>query len=164
MGIDRGLTGGTFYFKKYVKPSMIEEPRLGVCVVFKEDKYKMWFSHQLVLDDFSQYRLAKIISSEKYSDFEKEFVIIDKHGNVLYSNSNTKVVVDGNGFVHIDNDAYLIKVVDDDKNPRYIGGKDANEINKKVNSLVRDKTIKRPKDFIDSRFINPPLSQSEPGV
>ena len=36
---------------------------------------------------------------DKYSDFEREFIIFDKFGNVCYSNSKASIEIDENGVV-----------------------------------------------------------------
>lgn len=144
-----------------VKSAFVQNPYLGVCVVFKNTVYKKWMCSQFKESSFSIQRLNEIIYSGKYSDFEHDYVIIDSEGNVCGTNCNAKVFVDEHGYVHVEK--FIIKVINDDTNPQYVGGYSIFRINETVRSLIASNTIKRPKDFKNRGFIlEPVLNSNQP--
>ena len=152
---------GRLCYEKRIKPSLEEDPKLGVCVLFRNDKYKMWFDSQCPLTDFTKHRIGKALADDYYSDFESDFVIIDKHGKVLYSNCDAEITIDENHYIYINDTSYLVTVIEDKEKPMFVGGKNKREIDKKVAGLVSQKIIKKPKDFDGQRLTRFPIYKQD---
>lgn len=143
---------GQLMFNKLIKPSLDRDPELGVCILYKNDKYGMWFSTQCPLLSIVEHKLYEILSRNYYSDFEKDFIVIDRNGNVLYTNNKAVVATDINGFIHVDNDSYIVCVVNDPLRPRYLGYQNINKLNKSVKSLISKKKIKELDEFKSDKY------------
>ena len=134
-------------FDKYfipmgVKRAMLEDPILGVCVAFKHKMTDRWYSMGFSCTEYGLERLSNMNLNGKYSDFEHDFIVLDSYGNVCCSNCNEEVTVDD--YIHVGK-RHMIKVVRDKKYPQYVSGNSEREIEKKIERLVKDKKIKRPK-------------------
>ena len=92
-----------------IKKVMIEEPLLGVCVVFRNSRIDKWFGINFKQSDFSLERLHTLIMQSKYTDFEKDFIIFDGDGNVCFSNCEVDIKEYENGIISVDNGGYYLK-------------------------------------------------------
>lgn len=135
------------YLPTSIKRAFLHDPELGVCVLFKNDAYKMWGHFGMPKNDFSIKRLEKILSTGKYSDFETEFVVFDKTGEICSSNCNSKITVGENGLIYLDDGRYVVAAIEDKNKPQYVGGANVKILNKKVMELIRKKEIKKPVGF-----------------
>ena len=144
---------------KKIETALDKDPELGVCVVYKNNEINEWFSMKYKNDDFLRQRLSNILMLDKYSDFEREFIIFDKLGNVCYSNSNAKIQVDENGIISINENEYFLKGFDRGRIPLYIGASTFEEFNTKVNNMVTQKAIEKPAGFTGKGFVQ---TQSQP--
>lgn len=140
-----------------IKQQMLHKPDLGVCVVFNDNIIHSWNCIKLADSDFAEQRINHLIDNRKYSDFEKEFLIINDMGEVLFSNCEYDVVLDQNGYIHIDASSYLIKPVLEGKIPQYIGGKSLEEINEKARVLIAKGLMSKPKNFDKKGFKPSPI-------
>ena len=130
-----------------IKTAFLHDPELGVCVLFKNDAYKMWGHLGLSQNDFSIRRLEKIVSTGKYSDFETDFIVFDKTGEICSSNCDSKITVAENGLIYLDDGRYVVAAIEDKSNPQFVGGENVKILNKKVMELIRKKVIKKPVGF-----------------
>lgn len=135
------------YLPSGIKSAFLHDPELGVCVLFKNDAYKMWGHLGMPKSDFSIKRIEKLLTTGKYSDFETDFVIFDKNGEVCSSNCDSKITVGENGLMYLDDGRYVVVAIEDKNNPQYVGGANVKILNKKVMELIRKKVIKKPIAF-----------------
>ena len=132
------------YLPQKVKEAMVQEPELGVCVVFKDNRRNVWSAMQHSATKFATQRVMSIVLSGKMSDFEHDFVIVDKNCS---ANCDAKIMVDEYGIIHVEDDRCLIKPLEDAARPQYVSAKYIDELNNKINYLVRAKQVKRPEGF-----------------
>ena len=150
------------YLASGIRSAMFQNPELGVCVVYKDNRFKRWSSMQLKDSDFSKSRIASIILNGKVSDFEEEFVVLDQNGSVCSSNTDAKITVDSNGIVHIEDDKMLIKPLPEGVSPQYVSAKNLYELNRKILYLVKAKQVKRPEGFGVRGYAQNDSSESQP--
>ena len=131
-----------YFLPNGVKQAMLREPELGVCIVFKDNKFKRWFSTGLPYSGYALEKISNLMKNWKYSDFEKDFIILDDNGDVCVSNCSASVIKRDDGLISIDDD-YFIRVIKDKKSFKYIGGQTERDVEKKVDTLIRSKQIKR---------------------
>ena len=132
------------------------EPDLGVCVLFRNDKLNEWFYERLNSTDYSIEKLERIIYRGKYSDFEKDFAIINKDGEVCFSTCDIKVQKDDSEYIHINDNEFILKIIENAGMPFYVGGKTYEELVKVVKKLIENNIIRKPKDFGKNGFKNTP--------
>ena len=101
-----------------------------------------------------------MILSGQVNDFVHDFVLVDKNGENCGSNFKVKTSIDENGFIHINDTDYLVKVVEDANSARFIGGRNVEEIEKKVRSLIDMGIIKKPIGFTAKGFKDKPIFES----
>ena len=150
------------YLSANVRTAMFQNPELGVCVLYKDNKFKRWSTLQLRDSDFSKNKLASMILDGQMSDFEEEFVVIDQDGNVCATNAKDKTSVDGFGIVHIENDKMLVKPLAEGVSPQFVSAKNMHELNRKILYLVKAKQVKRPDGFGTRGYPEEPASASQP--
>ena len=127
-----------------IKKTLENEPCLGVCVVFKNDKFKRWFSMGMNDCDYCKEKLSEIVMKNKFSDFEKEFLIVDKFGNVCFSNCDANVTCDENGIIHInENECYVTAI----ENNRWV------QLQKVSKVSLEDVIQKRPTKHSKSKHV-----------
>ena len=93
------------------------------------------------------------------------YVVINSNGEILLKNFDAKVSIDANKFLHIDSESlklnYLLKIIESKKYPShylYLGGKNFNELNRKVINAVDNGYIKKPSDFNSRKgLLNEPI-------
>lgn len=135
---------------------------------------KQWNGATILDDAYSIYVLENLFFIDSITDQHKnptlvDFVIIDKNGNILAKNFDASVILDENGFIHIDyaqksnHLPYLVKSIPhktyDDYN-FFFAGESLKAINNAVKYAIENSWIKRPKDF-DAKhrtFKNLPVS------
>ena len=139
---------GKYFVPIGVKRAMLEDPILGVCVAFKNKMTSKWYSMGFCLSEYGLDRISNLVLSGKYSDFEHDYMILDSYGNVCASNCKEEVVVDD--YIRVGK-KHMIKVVRDERYPQYVCGDSEYEIDTKIDRLVKDKKIKRPKDMTRKR-------------
>ena len=150
------------YLPQKVKEAMVQEPELGVCVVFKDNRRNVWSAMQHSATKFATQRVMSIVLSGKMSDFEHDFVIVDKNGEICSANCDAKVMVDEYGIIHVEDDRCLIKPLEDALHPQYVSAKNMEELNKKINYLVRAKQVGRPDGFGKYGYPSESESASQP--
>ena len=130
-----------YHLPQGIVHAMLQDPILGVCVSFKDNRFKRWYSLGFSYSPYSLSKLSSLVKDGKYSDFERDFVVLDGDGNVCCTNCDVSVekrdemiIVDGK---------HYIKVIKDKSFPRYISGSSKMEIDKQEDILVRSKQIKR---------------------
>jgi hypothetical protein len=131
-----------YFLPASVKHSMLRDPMLGVCIVFKDNKFKRWFSTGMPYSMYALERISNLMNNWKYSDFERDFVILDDNGDVCINNCNANVTKREDGLISV-NDDYYVRVIKDKSFPQYVGGKTEEDVEKKIDTLVRSKQIKR---------------------
>ena len=131
-----------YFLPNGVKQAMLREPELGVCIVFKDNKFKRWFCTGLPYSGYALEKISNLMQNWKYSDFEKDFIILDDNGDVCVSNCSASVTKRDDGLISIDDD-YYVRIIKDKKSPKYIGGQTERDVEKKVDTLIRSKQIKR---------------------
>ena len=148
--------------------AMGKDPYKGVCVIYKDEEKKEWSYRGLDGSRYDKGLITKIIKDGKWNDSSREFVIVDPKGRICYKTSDDiQVQVDANGYVHVGDEEYLVKIIDD---PRvtdtmcYIGGKDLAEINHKVEDFSQIGFMYKPKGFGANGFEDGPIPvSSQPG-
>ena len=126
-----------------IRTAMFQDPILGVCVVFKDNKFKRWYSTNLSYSEYSLERLSNLMKRWKYSDFDQDFIILDGNGEVCCTNCKEEVTYDDKGLVMVGDNKYFVKIIKDKNYPQYVGGRTMEDIDKKVKSLVKNKKIKK---------------------
>ena len=143
-----------------VKYALFQNPDLGVCVVSRDKKFKMWSADSCRDSVFTRQSISKMILSGQVNDFVHDFVLVDKNGENCGANFKVKTSIDENGFIHINDTDYLVKVVEDANSARFIGGRNVEEIEKKVRSLIDMGIIKKPIGFTAKGFKDKPIFES----
>lgn len=136
-----------FYLPQNVRVSMFRNPELGVCVVYKDNKVGSWYASQLSTTKFAKQRVKSMVCNDKVSDFEHDFVILNKDGEICSANCDAKVDVDEYGIIHVENDRILVKPLEDAVSPQYVSAKNLEELNRKIKYLIKAKQVKPPKGF-----------------
>lgn len=148
-----------------VRIALFQNPDLGVGVVFKDSKYKIWSVASYRDSKFTKQSISRMVLSGKFNDFAKDFVIVNKQGENCSANFDAKTSIDDNGYIHINDNAFLIKVIEDKNNPIYVGGKTVEAIEKQVREYVDKGVIKKPADFGPNGFSKKPIFEvSQPGM
>ena len=139
-----------FFVPEKVQFEFNNNPELGVCVIFKNNIFKVWGHINLPYSNFANHRISSLMLNGKYSDFEKDFVIINSNGEICSANCNAKVEVN-NGVVCVNDSQYFVKPVQTKKVSTFVGAANINELNKKLNSLGVKPVTVQPKKTITER-------------
>lgn len=131
-----------YFIPESVKHTMLRDPMLGVCIIFKDNKYNMWFSTGLPYSQYALEKISNLMSAWKYSDFERDFIILDDNGDVCVSNCDANVTKRDDGLISVD-DKYYVRVIKDKSFTRYVGGRTEKDVEKRIDTLVRSKQIKK---------------------
>jgi hypothetical protein len=135
------------YLPAKVKSAMCQNPELGVCVVYKDNRHNIWHAMQHSATKFAKLRVASMVFGGQVSDFEHNFVIVDKNGEICSTNYDAKISGDKLGVIHVENDKCLIRPLQDPMTPRYDSPKNMHELKSKIKCLVRAGQVKPPKGF-----------------
>lgn len=136
-----------FYLPETIRRAMYQDPELGVCVIFKDNKFGFWAASQCAVTKFAKQHLKSVVIGGKVSDFEHDFVIVNKNGEICSANCKAKIDVDEYGIIHVENDKLLVKPLEDADSPRYVSAKTLYELNRKIKYLIKAKQVKRPQGF-----------------
>ncbi len=148
------------YVSPGIRKQMLYYPEIGVCVVFRDNIIHGWSCTKLADSDYAAQRIDSLFDSGKYSDFERDYLIINDKGEILMQNIDCEVSLDANGYIHIDNSKYIIKPVLDTTIPQYVGGRNLTEINSRVRQLIAMDLMKKPKSFGKNGFKIGPIYES----
>ncbi len=119
------------------RKALVDNPRLGVCVIFKKNnKSNQWLTAQFRYDDFSFYKLNKMMLENCYDYYFQSFVMLDDKGNVLYSNCDATISCNAKGLINVNNNEYFVKVLNDKILPTYVGGRNKEEMLKEVKKVL----------------------------
>ena len=146
---------------KKLEYSINNNPKLGVCVIYKDNRINVWNSLQRTGSEFNKKAISTLLINDIYNDFANDFVVVNENGETCYSNCNASVAIDENGFIHINDDEYLVKPINDIKNPKYVGGRDIKAINRRTAKLIDDGKISTPKEFSKHGFTTLPIYQEQ---
>ena len=135
------------YIPEKVKTAICQNPELGVCIVYKDNKNGVWNAIQHSANKYAKLRVATIVFGGQVSDFEHDFIILNKDGEVCSTNCDAPVSVDELGIIHIENDRCLIKPLEDVTYPQYVSAKNMDDLNRKIKYLVKAKQAKSPAGF-----------------
>lgn len=128
------------YLPEDIRKSFCTRPQLGVCFIYKHNSTNLWFHEKITSCEDSIPFILKKLYTDKYNDFFKDFIIINYEGQVCYKNCVVDIIKDEDGYLHIDNNQYCVLPIDS-PNYSYIGGKNKDEIHKKIKKLVIEKLI-----------------------
>lgn len=145
-----------------IRIEMHQNPELGVCVVYKDNRHNIWHAMQHSATKFATQRVQSLVFDGKVSDFEHDFVIVNKDGEICSRNCDAKIAVDEYGIIHVENDRCLIKPLENALHPQYVSAKNMEELNKKINYLVRAKQVGRPDGFGKYGYPTESESASQP--
>lgn len=136
-----------------INKALYLDPKLGVVLVFQDKNTAQWGFR--VYDDsmYSKTTLTQIIFQNYYNAFAYNFAILNKLGSVCYSNCDLKPTIDDCGIINIDNKLF-IKPIDNSKTPLYIGDFTIDSVNNKINYMVKNKLIDKPKNFKNNKLQN----------
>ena len=135
------------YIPAKVKSAMFQNPELGVCIVYRDNKNDIWHAMQHSATKYAKLRVATIVFGGQVSDFEHDFVILNKDGEVCSTNCDAKISVDKWGIIHIENDRCLIKPLENAVHPQYVSAKNMDDLNHKIKYLVKAKQATFPEGF-----------------
>ena len=141
-------------------------PHKGVCVVYQNDKDKTWSTRAMQGAPISYGIITSIIKDNQFNENSSSFAIIDYNGNLCYSNSDTmQITKDANGYIHVNNNEYLIKIIDDPKVTDtccFAPGKDISEINRCISRRIDNGFMYRPSEFGQKGFTSFPIFEKNP--
>lgn len=136
-----------------------ENRQLGVGIAYKNDQTQKWGCVGKNATPPGPLEISEIMLNGQYNDACKTFVIVNKEGELCYTNSEqpVSVTLDQSGFIHINNDEYLIKPVEGVGTSTYIGGQNLGEINNKVQMAIDMGFVRAPQDFGPNGFTSAPV-------
>lgn len=145
-----------------------DNPHKGVCAIYKDNETNEWSMKGLEGSPFNKRLITKIIQDGKWNEYAADFVIVNPEGMCCYkTKDDIQVQTDANGYVHIGDDEYLVKIIND---PRirdtmcFIGGKNLEDINSRVARRVESGMMSQPKGFGSNGFEDGPISpEPQPG-
>lgn len=144
-----------------INNTFLIDPSVGVFLLACDNKNRIWHGEQFMNTKHNKKRLSGLIFKNQYNDFEYNMVVINQNGQICYSNCKAEVSKDENGYIHINDNEYLVKVIEDKDFSLYIGGKDINELNNRASYAIYQKTIQCPKDFTAKGFKTQPIYESQ---
>ena len=120
-----------YWIPEKVEIEFNRNPEMGVCVLFKNNKFKVWGHINLPYSVYAKHRITSLMLSNKYSDFENDFIIINSQGEICSANCKTPVTVD-NGVICVEGSKYFVKPVQTKKVSTFVGAANIAELNKKL--------------------------------
>lgn len=151
-----------YYLSEYpfipydAREALEDNPRLGICVIFKKNsESKQWLTAQFRCEDYSFYKLNKMMLEDRYDYYFHDFVMLDDKGNVFYSNCDATITCTEKGLIIVNDNEYMIKAVNDKTFPVYVGGKNKEEMIKELekNLMYKKKHKKKMKMFKQSKIV-----------
>ena len=136
-----------------------KHPRLGVAVAYQNNETKKWGCVGKNATPPGPLEISNFMLDGQYSEDATTFAIINPEGELCYTNSEDQICVnrDQNGFIHINNNEYLIKPIEGVGTSTYIGGETSDVIAHKLEMAVEMGFVKAPDGFGPNGFENPPI-------
>ena len=154
-----------------IAQEMLNNPNKVFGAIHKYDNIKDYYHCQPLQSLAGVGMLEQAIYFGKWAFYATDFAIIDTDGNVCYrNNDNIKVSTDKNGYVHIDDDKYLIKIninPEDERSVHFLGAANFEELNNITAGCISHNLLAKPRDFGPNGFIKTPIyekAEAEPST